>query len=49
MLFEFCSGEKRRARRKHVRKLAEHEKKREGDGGEVGQMTTRHGGRGRNV
>ena len=48
MLFKFCSGEKGK-HEKHVRKLAEHEKKREGDGGEVGQMTTRHGGRGRNV
>ena len=51
MLFKFCSGEKGRARKTtDVRKNSPNMKKKErGDGGEIGQMTTRHGGRGRNV
>jgi hypothetical protein len=51
MFLNFVLGKKGRARRNNntLEKLAEHEKKREGDGGEIVQMTTRHGGRGRSI
>ena len=42
-------GGRRNLQSGSVSELAEHEKKREKNGGEIGQMTTRHGGRGRSI